>query len=551
MDQNPNVFSQASDSNPGSDNPSDFHNIDYHTASDEANYQPGADQATAPLPQALDGGPRQNLNQSGLSQGHYRPESQSYEQYSRHPDDEELGDGEAGKDLGKTKRNKLILRIGLGVVLIAALLAVVFIDQLLMPPNDFAQELTNEAATNSNVMSMVTSILGTNSGVDPKIFDLEQLKMKVPDPKIQQAKKDKSKPKTNKKQKIGETDKKQAVHLKKKHNSQNKKSLAKAKPDKTLNKKANKKQDQKILGANKNIKEGNHTKNQKLAQNIKKPTAKTKAENLIKKSTKTTTPDKTSKIISSKAYSFLANALEKSPPMERIWSAQEELAWRSGIKHRFHWQRFKTVKEVRESRLLQSKVILWEALDDSRFWTRIEAAMALAEFGVPLNTENLQKVIGTSRASLVRNYFKRFHRETSPGERYVLRQSLQVAPAKARLEILRALTFDPEGYGNSGSFFVAALNDEYYKVRQWATRFKRNIPFQTWELWQKTYNQNKENPSVPETINLQTHPDDINQQQDKTVKPLEIEQLEIFDLPAEEDEQMIIDSEFDVELGQI
>ena len=98
-------------------------------------------------------------------------------------------------------------------------------------------------------------------------------------------------------------------------------------------------------------------------------------------------------------YSYIPASLPEIEPMSRIWSAQEEQVWRRGITNSYAWQRYKTVLEVKSSRLVQSRVILWDALEDNTFWTRMRAVMALAEFGVPVKKLNVQKAIGGANPS--------------------------------------------------------------------------------------------------------------------------------------------------------
>jgi len=123
----------------------------------------------------------------------------------------------------------------------------------------------------------------------------------------------------------------------------------------------------------------------------------------------------------------------------RSWTAAEEESWRAGLMHPFTWQRFKTVREVREARLSGSEAILWDALEERKFWTRMQAAMGLADFGIPINLDVVEKAIGDTRPDAVTAYFQRFVRRSTEGERYVLRQAVRVVNEQARVVILDAL----------------------------------------------------------------------------------------------------------------
>ena len=167
-------------------------------------------------------------------------------------------------------------------------------------------------------------------------------------------------------------------------------------------------------------------------------------------------------------YSYIPASLPEIEPMSRIWSAQEEQVWRRGITNSYPWQRYKTVLEVKSSRLIQSRVILWDALEDSTFWTRMRAVMALAEFGVPVKKLNVQKAIGNARPELLANFVKRFIIKSSPGERYVLKHAIKMANPNGRINILKA--FKNAGFQRESLDYypVAALQDPSSRVRAYA-----------------------------------------------------------------------------------
>lgn len=174
------------------------------------------------------------------------------------------------------------------------------------------------------------------------------------------------------------------------------------------------------------------------------------------------------------AYRGIPPGIPDIEPMSRIWSAQEEEVWRRGITHSYPWQRYKTVLEVKSSRLIQSRVILWDALEDEHLWVRMRAVMALAEFGVPVKKLNVEKAIGLARKSLVANFVKRFIQKSSPGERYVLKHAIAMVNSLGRISILR--TFNNEGFHKESLeyYVVAALNDPNWRVRRYAQRIVNN-----------------------------------------------------------------------------
>ena len=193
-------------------------------------------------------------------------------------------------------------------------------------------------------------------------------------------------------------------------------------------------------------------------------------------------------------YHYLQNDLPDLPSMERIWTAQEEEAWRRGIASQFRWQRFKTVREVKEKRHLQSRVILWDALKDSGFWIRMQALMGLAEFGVKIESHNIRSAIANVRSSLISNFFKRFYDKNSEGERYVLRYALRVVGPRARYHIIKTLWRSGKEIEDHGLYIIAALEDSDPRVRILASSFVQNMEVEEFAAYQAEYKELKLNP---------------------------------------------------------
>ncbi|MBI2603593.1 MAG: HEAT repeat domain-containing protein [Deltaproteobacteria bacterium] len=117
-------------------------------------------------------------------------------------------------------------------------------------------------------------------------------------------------------------------------------------------------------------------------------------------------------------------------PLKGFLHPDDERRWRAGITHKYAWQRYKTVLEIRDARLEGSAPILREALRDRKFWTRMRAAMALADFGVPPTREELQQVLHGVRSELVTNFFQRFQKKARPGELYIILLALKLLARK-------------------------------------------------------------------------------------------------------------------------
>ncbi|MFK7823349.1 MAG: hypothetical protein AB8G05_04280 [Oligoflexales bacterium] len=235
-------------------------------------------------------------------------------------------------------------------------------------------------------------------------------------------------------------------------------------------------------------------------------------------------------------YSYIPNSLPEIEPMSRIWSAQEEQVWRVGITNRYPWQRYKTVLEVKSSRLVQSRVILWDALDDTMFWTRMRAVMALAEFGVPVKKLNVDKALGDARPSLVANFVKRFIVNSSPGERYVLKHAIKMINPAARVFILKA--FKRAGFQKESLDYypVAALEDPDMRVRTYARSIVNTWGGQRLKNLQTELEAFKANPAFREE-ELKV----IEQEEPETTilpdtVPIEVDEIQMFDDSFDDDD---------------
>lgn len=164
-------------------------------------------------------------------------------------------------------------------------------------------------------------------------------------------------------------------------------------------------------------------------------------------------------------YWILPNELPKNAvELERKWTAKEEEMWGFALDHEFVYQRYKAVKEMRARRLAGSSELLFKALDQPKFWTRMEATLALAEFGYPVSIEQVKKAIGKTRPSLVANYMERFVAKRTPGEAYVLRHALKFVNGRARVTILEALSHERV---DNELYFAAAGFDPSPRVKKW------------------------------------------------------------------------------------
>jgi|GEM_PF-3213478 len=169
-------------------------------------------------------------------------------------------------------------------------------------------------------------------------------------------------------------------------------------------------------------------------------------------------------------YWSLPNPLESLVDGESqgILSPSQEERWRQGLAHPFVWQRHKTVMEMRAARLKGSQFLLNDALAQPKFWTRMEALLALAELGEILDIDTVEGGIGSTRRSLIQNYFRRFQKQSTAGELYIMRQSVRIVDAGSRKIILENL-LRVRNEANE-LYLVAALYDPNPKINTWMTQ---------------------------------------------------------------------------------
>jgi hypothetical protein len=168
-------------------------------------------------------------------------------------------------------------------------------------------------------------------------------------------------------------------------------------------------------------------------------------------------------------YWSLPNPLEATMGVEgaMLTPAQEE-RWRQGLAHPFVWQRYKTVMDMRAARLKGSQLLLNDALAQPKFWTRMEALIALAEAGEAVDIDSVEMGIGSTRRALIQNYFRRFRKDVSPGELYIMRQAIRIVDAGTRRVILENLVNRRDSINEL--YLVAATYDPNAKVNGWISQ---------------------------------------------------------------------------------
>ena len=210
-------------------------------------------------------------------------------------------------------------------------------------------------------------------------------------------------------------------------------------------------------------------------------------------------------------YAYLPNPLESTRlASSRTWTAAEEETWRGGLSHRFNYQRYRTVLDVVGMKLAGSEAILWNALEEKKLWTRMRAAMGLADFGVVISTTVVEKALGKARPEAVEGYFKRFVAFASPGERYVMREAMKVVPPIAKVVILEALNKWDDSYRDI--YFAAASRDESPVVAKYIAEatMARGIPKSAIDAFEQNYFSAPVKKIAPDAANKSSNTDGNN-----------------------------------------
>ena len=138
-------------------------------------------------------------------------------------------------------------------------------------------------------------------------------------------------------------------------------------------------------------------------------------------------------------------------------TTQQTEAWRGGLALPFSYQRYKSVEDMRKAKMDGSVAILYEALAQPKFWTRMEALLGIAEQGIPIDTDSMHAAIGDARPDLVRNYFRRFKKNYTDVTAHVMRQALRVVDQKSRHLILMQLAAHRNE--TNDMYLIAGLHD--------------------------------------------------------------------------------------------
>jgi hypothetical protein len=173
-------------------------------------------------------------------------------------------------------------------------------------------------------------------------------------------------------------------------------------------------------------------------------------------------------------YWALPNKIYGKLPLARLWTSDEEETFRAGITHRFSYQRWQTVQSIRKLRLSGSDVVLWDAMQDRKFWTRMAAAVGLAELNIELSLNVIEGLMTDQRSELVADYFERFTRRPNGGQAFMLRQVVRLLDEKGRLIALQGIARSQDPLRDL--YMAAATRDPGRHVQRWIARHLREHP---------------------------------------------------------------------------
>ena len=173
-------------------------------------------------------------------------------------------------------------------------------------------------------------------------------------------------------------------------------------------------------------------------------------------------------------YWHLPNIVVRNVRKERLpLSYQDRTSASVRLGHRFTYQRYQAVRDLRKNSMAGSEALFLAAIDQPKFWTRMEALLGIVEAGFVAPRSLIKKAIGDARPSLVKNYVKRFANSDNWAGAYLSRHMLPLIGPRGRVEILKGMTKKDDTLRDL--YLVAASTDPSKRVQNWLN-------------WNPTYN---------------------------------------------------------------
>ena len=193
------------------------------------------------------------------------------------------------------------------------------------------------------------------------------------------------------------------------------------------------------------------------------------------KETKPKVSSSPKKPVAGNPYWILPNANfsldHQQPATGESWTIADEAGIREGLGHRYVYQHYKAVETIRKKRWKGSEVQLKRAMGAKKFWTRMFAAVGLAEMGYGVSLTDLNKILEGERSELISGFFERFVDKPNGGQVYLLRQVIRLVDARSRLVILEGIAKIDDPL--SDLYLYAATGDINSKVQAKAEKILR------------------------------------------------------------------------------
>jgi hypothetical protein len=123
------------------------------------------------------------------------------------------------------------------------------------------------------------------------------------------------------------------------------------------------------------------------------------------------------------------------------------------------------VLEIRANRFAGSESLLWYAVHDQKLWIRMRAIMGLADIGQNVTIGQVKKALGKDPDARIANFFTRFVKNSTEGERYVMRHAIRLVGERSRFVILKSLEQSDDEMRNM--YMAAASLDSGPHIKSW------------------------------------------------------------------------------------
>ena len=173
-------------------------------------------------------------------------------------------------------------------------------------------------------------------------------------------------------------------------------------------------------------------------------------------------------------YWNLPNGFDVSPtPPSQQWNAQQEDVWSSSVTGPKMWPRYMSLFEIRKMPLAGAEKVLWEFSVGKKFWLRMMALMALADFGEVVELGHVEQAISNVHPELLSRFVSRFEKSSTNGERFILRYLIRLVNEDTRLAILKGFYHSSDKF--SKLYLAAGVFDPGSSVAHYSRAKSRQL----------------------------------------------------------------------------